>query len=1332
MARQLTIEISVEANRAKDEARQLEQGLKNLEQAALKAGGATDKQAAAHENLSRRLADAKMRASELEKEKRKLTSTVDSAAKSTGFLTNAVMRFASGIAIGAAIKGAIDYADSLKDISDATGIAASTLAKMDKVAITNGSNIQKLSGAMLTLQDRVAGGDKSAARALEKLGTSFTVLNAMKPERQMEYLAQKLSGVKDQGQAVTIAVDLFGKAGGRLLPTLRDMADGLDKINGPSEKAIQNASALADKWELMKANLSGGLITDIDNLHSLFEKLRDTSPRAASGLAMISDPLYAIGRAMKFINEQKEWAQRIGRQGATAANAYLDPLGLQLPGGVARGRVPGAPDLAGAFGGGPQGYAAFDEKETLRIQTEIMEAVKKTDAYQQNALENAKKASEAAKEAAEAAYVAWTHTFDKSRQALSGAELYVNASWQGMEGSVFNQIRKTSNVYWTNQIGNGMATSAMPAIQGMNNPFAYYSQQPSRFTNIMRGMNGAQAGWRAQNFGSAEGWMNSAYGWGEQLQDISEHGDPLVNATNVRGRGRRAVAGALKGAELGGRFGGPYGAAGGALVGLIVGAFRNPAFEDVWNRIAKNFGVEVSDELAKSIADRAKREFKNDRQAAEVASLSSIISEGGGLNADNIGLMTERFRDAFALKGGGKFDQKQLNTVFNENFDSFAGYSVSTGKLATTQFQELIKLAKEFKVESEPLKDFIYGQSSAVGDGLAAMLGPVVEEALEIGGAVAEAKGQVDALTTAGQQGTDEYAAAVQRLNELQAQQAVEAGLVAGDIENIGVVALAAFNQARDAGLSFSEAIDAISPALDALAVAQEGFGVVSDNAAIKQLVHYRELAEAHKPLMAAADGLNETMLALSHIGGLNVETLAAMEDQGMRTFNRLIDAGFTEQEALSQMGGFLESIIESHQRLGVPIDANTQALIDQAQAQGLLKDEALSTNNILMDGIGALITALGGDLPEAWQKAAEAAENMATTAPPAMDDTASGANDVEDALVDMTGQLNVEPWSEWAGGVLSELGRVEDAVNAVSFGHSPGGLKEFPIKLQEAIDAAREFKDNMVREMGIVEDTVNGLTDEQQEAIRLFLEIGKPISEIATLMDLSTAALDRFIAKEEEAAQAARDMANAMAQQHENDRRGQASLADMVQRMQDDIALMGKTGLDRELLQLEIDKRGAIAELEALRPFAGYLVDDALKVLNEKYRLLEEQARNRVLEGQAGTVRYPAGTYNVPVETQLSPLDVMTGVKAHLYAEGGVVLPFQARGTDTVPAMLTPGEGVITRRGMRALDRINQGGAVGGPSFSITINASSREGGREAAEAFVEEMRRRGIKLAS
>lgn len=75
------------------------------------------------------------------------------------------------------------------------------------------------------------------------------------------------------------------------------------------------------------------------------------------------------------------------------------------------------------------------------------------------------------------------------------------------------------------------------------------------------------------------------------------------------------------------------------------------------------------------------------------------------------------------------------------------------------------------------------------------------------------------------------------------------------------------------------------------------------------------------------------------------------------------------------------------------------------------------------------------------------------------------------------------------------------------------------------------------------------------------------------------------------------------------------------------------------------------------------------------------------------------------------SALSNVTDPNLFNYATGGVVYaaagwPWSmfAKGTDTVPAMLTPGEGVLSTRGMRALDRLNAGGSIGSDEDVVSL----------------------------
>lgn len=74
----------------------------------------------------------------------------------------------------------------------------------------------------------------------------------------------------------------------------------------------------------------------------------------------------------------------------------------------------------------------------------------------------------------------------------------------------------------------------------------------------------------------------------------------------------------------------------------------------------------------------------------------------------------------------------------------------------------------------------------------------------------------------------------------------------------------------------------------------------------------------------------------------------------------------------------------------------------------------------------------------------------------------------------------------------------------------------------------------------------------------------------------------------------------------------------------------------------------------------------------------------------------------------------LVTATGVQYLAGGGTVLPFRPRGTDTVPAMLTPGEGVINRLGMAMLGRdrlaaLNRGRSLGS-GIVVQVQVDARE----------------------
>jgi hypothetical protein len=493
----------------------------------------------------------------------------------------------------------------------------------------------------------------------------------------------------------------------------------------------------------------------------------------------------------------------------------------------------------------------------------------------------------------------------------------------------------------------------------------------SQFANTLRDARQAQQQFGKYGIGSQmfTGSVGNRVAAGAAVGvGVIQGAQDVWGATDKAGAGERALGGALAGAKAGAMFG-PYGMAIGAAAGLVIGLVRGkPEWAKAADEVGRDFGVKISAALGKEIAKTAKELFKGDRSTAAQFHLGDIIKEAGGVNDLNFDKMTEKLRDTFSFLERGQFSKEQARKVIEDNFQSFADHVLNSTHLASKGFQELFALNKRFGLESAQMREFVDGQTKTLGSSIANLVGPLAEKYHGLAASIAEARKEVDDLAKAGGEGSSEHAKAVEDLNILLQMQKDAAAGATEEFERLGVIALGAFNAAINAGADWVTAVQNMAPALDTLIGLQKDLGIESQNAGLAELVHFRDLVTQNETLILSAQALGDTMKALSTIGGLNVETLAAMEAQGISTFNKLTAAGFSEQQALRQMKTFLLNVIEAHEQLGIPIDENTAKLIDQADSYGLLRDDGKAMFDLLKGGfetltkgINRLIETMGG-----------------------------------------------------------------------------------------------------------------------------------------------------------------------------------------------------------------------------------------------------------------------------------------------------------------------------------------------------------------------------------
>lgn len=194
-----------------------------------------------------------------------LQSGVDRAAASAeklgGIATKLTGVFAGVFTVQAAIsfgKALLDDADALAKLSDQTGISVEGLQKLQIVGDDAGNTIDDFTAAITKLQDKLGSGDRSAAKALEKLGLAFEDLENLNPENQFLLIADRLGDIKDQEELVAIGTDLFGKSFANILPSIkRGFDDVRDASVGMSKETVKSLDEFGDGLSRLWRNMKG-------------------------------------------------------------------------------------------------------------------------------------------------------------------------------------------------------------------------------------------------------------------------------------------------------------------------------------------------------------------------------------------------------------------------------------------------------------------------------------------------------------------------------------------------------------------------------------------------------------------------------------------------------------------------------------------------------------------------------------------------------------------------------------------------------------------------------------------------------------------------------------------------------------------------------------------------------------------------------------------------------------------------------------------------------------------------------------------------------------------
>lgn len=181
--------------------------------------------------------------------------------------------FGASISIGAIVgfgKALLATGDELVRVADRTGLTTEEVQKLQYVAGQSGNSLDEMTNAIGKLQNNLVGGDKSAVAAVKALGLNMRELRASAPLEQMEQIAGAIGKVPDPATRAAIAMDLFGRNGIAILPTLtahfKELGDEAPIMKDKTVRALDQAGdsltrfgATIKVWAAESYNLVGQL-----------------------------------------------------------------------------------------------------------------------------------------------------------------------------------------------------------------------------------------------------------------------------------------------------------------------------------------------------------------------------------------------------------------------------------------------------------------------------------------------------------------------------------------------------------------------------------------------------------------------------------------------------------------------------------------------------------------------------------------------------------------------------------------------------------------------------------------------------------------------------------------------------------------------------------------------------------------------------------------------------------------------------------------------------------------------------------------------------------------
>lgn len=242
-----------------------------------------------------------------------------------------------GIAFGAAISNILQFADSMQDLSVATGIAVENIVGLSQSFQANGGSAEGARKAIFTLNQQIeeaASGSLEAQDNFRKLGIGLKDLRTLSETDLLAKTIDGLAKITNASERTTLAQKMLGKEarGVNFAGVAGGYADAVAEAQKYSE-AIRKAAEVQDKLEATLNKLQLALVKVIEPIAEFVSKLDQSKINAfIDGVVNIG---VAVGALFVF-TKAASWVSSLAlafttlRSGAGTAGLALGGLGKSV------------------------------------------------------------------------------------------------------------------------------------------------------------------------------------------------------------------------------------------------------------------------------------------------------------------------------------------------------------------------------------------------------------------------------------------------------------------------------------------------------------------------------------------------------------------------------------------------------------------------------------------------------------------------------------------------------------------------------------------------------------------------------------------------------------------------------------------------------------------------------------------------------------------------------------------------------------------------------------------------------------------------------------------